>query len=302
LLKTVEGGHSLSQGFAQSPEVFPPLTVHMVLAGERSGLLAEVLEQHANYLERGVNLSKKMRAAFTYPALLMVMMLVILAVMSVFVFPQEKEMLESLGGELPWLSVMVLGFFETVFNPYLVGAITVAVLVVTFTWPWFGKPFYKAYLRRIVDEALLQIPLVGSIVFKAASARLLFAMATLLGAGATLGPPMKIVAEVADNEIVSERFSAAMDSMTQGLSLFEAFSVKEVFPNLALQLFCVADELGEVEVFCRRLSKIFEEEVEGQLETLASLMEPIALFIMGSVIGLVLLASALPTMNLMQQL
>ena len=302
VLKQVESGHSLSRGLASCPEIFPPLSVHMVLAGERSGFLPQVLDQYAGYLERSVSLSKKMRAAFTYPAMLLVMMLGILALMAVFVFPQEREMLESLGGELPLISVVVLGFFETVFNPYLVGLVTLSGVLGVIAWPWFGKRYYREHLKRHTDRFLLKIPLVGPIIYKAAASRLLFAMSTLLSAGATLGPPMKIVSEVADNDIINERFCKSMDLMTQGFSLHEALTAQKVFPNLALQLFRVAEEFGQVEMVCSRVSRIFEEEVEGQLDTLASVMEPIALLIMGSVIGLVLLASALPTMNLLQHL
>lgn len=302
VLRQVEGGRHLSEAFKSAPDLFPPLAVYMVKAGERSGYLQPVLDQYANYLERSVTLSKKMRAAFTYPALLMIMMLAILALMSVFVFPREQEILESLGGELPLISRVVLGFFQTVFNPYLVGFVALVTVLTTVTWPWVGKPFYEKHLSHHVDRIILQVPLLGPIVYKAASSRVLFAMGTLLSAGVSLGPPMKIVGEVADNKTIKERFCASQDALTEGLSLYEAFKSEQVFPDLALQLFRVSEEFGQLDGACSKLSEIFEEEVEGQLESLASIMEPVALFIMGTVIGLVLLASALPTMNLIQHL
>lgn len=302
LTRLVEQGHRFSQALEKFPAVFPPLVVHMARAGESSGHIALVLDQFADYIERSVRLQKKIRAAFTYPAMLLLVTLLIVAVMAVFVFPREKEMLQSLGGEMPAITKLLLALIDTVFNPTTLAVMTLLGVTLAISWPWLGKPLYESHLKLHCHLWLLELPLVGPIMTRAASARLLHAVATMLAAGVPMGPPMKVVAPVADNEVMARRFVASQEAMARGDGLYESLAANHVFPPMALQLFRVAEEQGRLEEMARRMACILEEEVEDQLEVMAALLEPFAMLFMGGVIGFVLLASALPTMNLVSKL
>lgn len=302
VVKRVESGWQLSAAMSEHPYAFSNVTVQMIGAGERAGTLPEVADQLSDYLERTVRLERKLRAAFTYPLLLLGLTLAIVTVMGVFVFPKEKEMLESLGGELPLITRLMIGFFDTVFNPWLVASVAGCLALLAVTWPWVGGPFYERHCRRWVDGLLLRLPVVGPILFKASASRLLYAMSALLKSGVAMGQPMTVIAGVAGNEALKERFLASQKALIEGGGLYASLLAHDVFPPMALQMIRVAEEEGHLDAMARRVAGVFEEDVDFSLSTLAALMEPLALFVMGFVVGFVVLASALPTMNMIQQI
>ncbi len=298
----VETGSRLSQAMADHDDIFPNLAIQMVRAGESSGRLAEVLEQLAEYLERTVRLSQKLRAAFTYPAMLLLLTGVLVIFMGVFVFPKEKEMLESMGAELPLLTQILILVMDTITHPALLILASSAVATAVVLWLTIGKQFYNTYLRAKVDDVVLKLPVVGPILYKAATSRMLFAMASLLGAGVTMGKPMAPVAAVANNERLKANFLESQKALMNGKGLYESFAAANVFPPIALQLFRVGEEQGRLDDMCNRMATMLEEEVEHSLAVMAALMEPAALFIMGGVVGFVVLATALPTMKMLGEL
>lgn len=302
VVKRLETGWQLSQAMAEHRDVFPVLTIHLVKAGEESGMLSQVMDQLASHLERSVNLRRKMRAAFTYPAMLLVLTFVIVAVLGAFVFPQEKAMLESLGAELPLITKIMLFVMDTFFSPTAVGLVVLVALVFTATWPFFGRPVYDYHLRKSVDTWILRVPVIGPVLYRASAARMLSGLSTLLSSGLAVTQALKLTAELASNTYLRDQVKESRSLMLEGEGLYRSLAKCRVFQPMVLQIFRVGEEQGRLDELTHRMASMLEEDVENSLEVMAALLEPVAMMIMGGVIGFVVLASALPTMNLVAQL
>lgn len=300
IVRMVHRGVLLSRAIRELPRLFPPLAADMIQAGETTGRLDSVLDDLANLLERSTRLQKKLVAALTYPCLLMALTFVIVGVLVVFVFPREAEMATSLGAETPALTAALLAVAKIAGNPIIIGLVVLALAALAITWPRFGRPIYQRYLKSFVDEHVLDIPVLGPILAKTAYARMLSAMANLVKAGMGIGPGMNVVASLSQNRDIEKRFRDFMSQVTQGVPMGEA--AKLVFPPLVCQMFRVGEEQGQLDVLLARTARMYEDEVESSLITLTALLEPLALLFMGVVVGLVVVATSLPTLNLLQNI
>ncbi|MEW6282952.1 MAG: type II secretion system F family protein, partial [Candidatus Eremiobacterota bacterium] len=167
-------------------------------------------------------------------------------------------------------------------------------------WPSWGRPVYEKYLRPTVDDYLLDVPVLGPVLGKSAYARMLHAMATLLQAGLGIGPPMAVVGSLSQNLSLERKFKVFVAEVTEGAGLGDA--ARSVFPPMVCQMFRVGEEQGRLDSLLERAALIYEEDVESALITLTALLEPLMLIFMGVVVGVVVVATSLPTLQLMQNL
>ncbi|MBI3928037.1 MAG: type II secretion system F family protein [Armatimonadetes bacterium] len=302
ILKRVETGWSLSRAMDAHPKIFPPLSVHMIAAAEATGTLPLVLDRLASYLEKSVRLKKQIIAAFIYPGMLLALTAVMSLILLVVVLPREQEMLASLGAELPAVTRLLVDGLGLVLNSYTVGALLLGALLGLLILPALGRDSCERWLRPRLHALVLRIPVVGTILTKAAASRMLYAMSALLQTGMTIGPKMAVVAKVAENAVLEKRFEEAQLAVADGLDLAEAFKRFGVFPPMAIQMLRMGMEQGRLDEVTRRVAELFEEDVDLSLANLATLMEPMALLFMGFVVGFIVLATALPTVSLLERL
>jgi len=286
-------GNWLSHAFKSHPAVFPPIVVFLTRAGEQSGGLHKTLENLAGYLERHSRLRKKVQAAFVYPGLLALVTLFMVAFMVLWVFPKEQALFADLGTELPFLTRALMGLAGLATNG---TAVALAVLVIgSLVVLWKGAA--RHHYRREIDRLVLRLPVAE----KVGTARMLMGLSILLDSGATL-PQTTVVASLAGNLELEERYRRFLQALTLGLRIGESLEKTGCFPGMVRQIIRVAEENGRLAEVLRKTALVFEEEVEDALEALTLLLEPLMLMVMGFTVGLVVLATFLPTLGLLQKL
>lgn len=297
LIQHLVSGHSLSSSIRKHPSVFPKISADLIEAGEKSGALHKSFDRLADYLSRSSYLEKRFKAAMVYPAIILLLMFTMLLVMVWFVFPREQELLASMGAEMPMLTRLLFDGLGYLFHPVSLGlaAVSAIAFYTVYTGGRSGHPLQK--FRLFFDTQILKVPMLGNLVFKFSAARVLSVFGTLLESGASVDQSMHCSAKMMGNVVLEERLEQAQRDLLNGEIFSDALELHDVFPPLAVHLFRIAEESGGLPTMAGRLAKIFEDEVEDVIDTMASLVEPAALLIMGGFVGLVLLATLLPTAN-----
>ena len=300
--RELTAGKTFSYALRQHPNIFPRVTGDLVQAGEYSGTLHKCLDKIGDYLDRSSYLEQRFKAAMIYPLIIIVLMLIMVLTMVWFVFPREKELLQSLGAEMPLITRAVFDGLGLVFHPVTVAAVGILgfALFTHYTGGRSGKP--KESFRRLVDTHILSVPIFGPLLFKFSAARTLSVLATLLDSGATLDASLKCASRMMGNMELESRMERAHQDLRNGYLLSDSLENHEVFPTLAVHLIRVAEESGGLPKMANRLSRIFENEVESAIDTAATLVEPLALIVMGVFVGVVLLATLLPTASIVTNL
>jgi type IV pilus assembly protein PilC len=301
MVQRLEGGTRLSQAMAENARVFPNLACDLVRAAEVSGNLDTILGTLADQTERSTRLQKKLQAALAYPALLLSLTFGIVMILVVFVFPKEAEMASGLGVEMPALTKALISFANVVGSPLFGLAAALLLGMVVFAWPLYLRPAYLgSRFRRTVERKILHAPIIGPVLAKSAYARMLGAQASLLAAGHSVGPALRVVGSVSLNCHLDAMFQRYIRRVMDGEPMSQA--AEDVYPPMVCHMFAIADEQGQLDSLLERMAQMYEEEADTALMTLAALLEPLTLAFMGVVVGVVVVATSLPTLQLMQRL
>lgn len=301
VVQRLHGGSRLSHAMTEHPAVFPPLACDLVRAGEASGQLENVIGRLADQTERQTRLQKKLISALAYPGLLMALTFAIVTVLMVFVFPREAEMASGLGVEMPALTRWLIDIANFLGSPiFALGVITLVGLL-AYAWPRLLRPLYlHSPMRLLVDRELLRAPVLGPVLAKSAYARMLGAQAGLLSAGYAMGPALRVVGSVSLNSYLDSQFQRYIRQVMDGEPMGSAAQL--VYPPMVSHMFAIAEEQGQLDSLLERMAQMYEEEVDSALVTLTALLEPLTLAFMGLVVGVVVVATSLPTLQLMQRL
>lgn len=299
MYKRLESGHSLARAMQEHPGAFSRLMVALVAAGENTGQLDTSLARLADFTEKSVRLRKRVVSSLTYPAVQVVMAVIVVGVFTFFAVPQMEAIFSMVGGRLPFVTRVLLQVVAVTRSPWswLMAAAVVVALVAT-----VGLVRTRPALRSLMDERVLKLPLLGPVLHKLAVARMLHALAMVLQAGVTLGNQLTMVGEVSGNRYLADRFRRVKAEMMQGTSMFEAFERSEIFPPAVVQMIRVGEESGTLDTLCGRVAAFYDEEVEMTLSDLATLIEPIVMGFMGVAVAGIALALGMPTIQLVQQL
>ncbi len=297
----VASGHTFSNAMRKYPHIFETVYIALAEMGEQSGQIVNAFRRLADLLERQTNMKKKVISAVTYPCVLMVVSFAAILGFVYFVLPMMTPMFANMGVELP-LPTRILMASRT-FVP-----IMSAVLFFGLIGLWLGRPWIRIYLRdhpeklRQLHSIPFYIPVMSGIYKKLATARILYSMAGMLDAGLTMTATMKRAAQAAGNEFIAYRLNRATESVMEGASLGEALGIYEVFPNAAIQMISVGEESANLSEMVSHIANLYDSEVELALNDIASVLEPIIMAFMGVVVGFIVLAAILPTVNLIQTL
>ena len=293
----ITAGRSFSEAVAGFPKVFDTLFVAMIRAGEVSGTLDKVLTQAAETLETRVELQRKIKSALTYPAVVVVLVVVILTAMLVYVVPTFQSIFSSLGSQLPLPTriLMFVSHLAVTFFPLLV--LFYVALVIGFIRLRRTKRG-KAMLDRLV----LKLPVFGVLIQKYAVARFASTLSTLIRSGVTLVPSLEIASEVANNSLVA---AAAMDTrrgVSQGEGIAERLGTHPIFPPMVAQMIAVGEESGSLDDMLEKIAKFYSQEVSAMTESLSSLLEPLLIVVLGAVVGGMVIALYLPMLDIIKLL
>ena len=289
----VETGLSFSDAIAKRPEVFPPLMINLVRAGEIGGFLESSLESIAINYEAEVKLTGKIKSAMTYPVIVLIIALIAVAAMLIFIVPVFSTMFKQLGAQLP-LPTEVLVVLSN--GMVYIGPIVV-VLVVAFIF-WWKANKNKESVRRVVDPLRLKIPVFGGLLKKVAVGRLTRNLAMMMAAGVPILRSLSIVGAVSNNWVIEQALFKVAESVRQGKTIAAPLADEPLFPAMVTQMISVGEDSGALEVMLNKVSDFYDQEVEAMTEQLTALIEPIMIAVIGVLVGGMIVALYMPIFDI----
>lgn len=293
----VEAGTALSDAFAKQERIFPPIMVHLVRAGEIGGFLDKSLESIASTFEADVKLRQTIKSALTYPVVVLIMAIVSVIGMLTFIVPVFKKMFAGLGGQLPLPTQILVTVSEnmTWIAPVLtVGGIAFAI--------WWRKHKREDRVRRVVDPVRLKLPVFGMLMRKVAVARFTRNFATMTGAGVPILQSLGIVGDTSGNWVIEQALHRVQDSVRSGHSIAEPLMAEPVFPSMVTQMIAVGEDSGSLEQMLNKIADFYEAEVQSTTEQLTSLIEPLMIGVIGTIIGAMIIALYMPIFTIYNQI
>lgn len=289
--REVEGGSTLAAALGKFPKVFSPLFVNMVRAGELGGILDDVLNRLATFLEKDFNLKKKVKSAMTYPAVILVMAVLIVLFLVIFIMPTFVELFNGMHMNLPAPTKILIMFTNGARNPYVFGPVIVLTIV---GFILFNRYTSTQVGRRQFDAFKLKLPVFGMLIRKVAISRFCRTLGTLLQSGVPIMQALEIVGKASGNEVVAETVNKVRESVREGESIAVPLQLSGLFPPLVTQMVAVGEETGNLDGMLSKISDFYDTEVEYMLASLTSLLEPILILIMGFIVGFIVVSVFLP--------
>jgi len=291
---SVNGGQDFAQSLSNHPKYFDDLYCSLVGAGEQSGALETMLDRIATYKEKVESLKAKIKKAMTYPAAVLAVGVIVSAILLVKVVPQFQTVFSSFGADLPAFTLFVLGLSDLAQKYWLVALIGFALL---------GYGFTKAKQRSqafadFIDRAVLKAPIFGQILHKAAIARFSRTLATTFAAGVPLVNALDSAAGASGNVVYRNAIIQIRNGVSTGQSLQNAVTMTGVFPNMAIQMMAIGEEAGSLDMMLDKVANFYEEEVDNAVDNLSSLMEPLIMVVLGTLVGGLVVAMYLPIFQL----
>ena len=284
----VEQGRSLSSALAEH-KIFPKLYIAMVRAGETAGMLDAVLLRIADTLETDVALRRKIKSAMTYPVVVLIMALVLTTIMLIFIVPTFVGMFESLGGELP-LPTKVLITLSSFLKAFWYGLIFVPVL----GWQGFKRARVMPAVRFQLDRFKLRVPVFGSLFHKVALSRFARNLGSLLKAGVPILTALEITADTVANGVIGNAVNDVKVSVKEGETVAGPLGSHAVFPPMVVQMIAVGEETGAMDTMLEKIAEFYDAEVEAAAESLTAMLEPLMIGVLGGLVGAMVVSLYLP--------
>jgi type IV pilus assembly protein PilC len=285
----IESGGSLSSAMSKHPDVFPPLMVNMCRAGEVGGFLDMVLLQIATNYEAEVKLRGKVKAAMTYPVVVLCIALLAVVGMLLFIVPTFAGLFDTLGGTLP-APTRVLVFLSSALK-VMIGPVVVAIIVGLKVW---SKIKRKPQVRNVVDPLKLKLPVFGGLIQKIALARFSRNLGTMMKSGVPILQSLDIVAETTGNVVLERATRAVQESVRTGESLAQPLTEHPVFPPMVVQMMAVGEDTGALDTMLAKIAEFYDQEVEATTESLTALIEPLMIAFLGGIVGAMIIALYMP--------
>ncbi len=292
----VETGTSLSAAFRKFPQQFSDLYCNLIEAGEAAGILESILERLATYMEKIEGIKAKIKSALMYPVAVILVAFIVVAVIMVFVIPSFKEVFSSFGAELPAPTRLVIALSEAFVHHGLLILGGLVAAGVGLARAWRRSPG----LQRLTDQWLLRLPVFGALVRKSIVARWTRTLATLFAAGVPLVEALDSVGGAAGNSVYREATTGIQHEVSTGVSLTHAMTQSRVFPTMVLQMCAIGEESGSLDHMLGKAADFYEAEVDDTVAGLSSLLEPIIIVFLGSVVGGIVVSMYLPIFKLGQ--
>jgi type IV pilus assembly protein PilC len=292
----VETGSSLETAFRKYPLHFDDLFCNLIGAGEAAGILDNLLDKIAAYKEKILAIKSKIKSALFYPVSIIVIAFVITAVIMIFVIPAFKELFKSFGADLPTPTLIIMGISDWFVAWW--WAIFSIVGGGLYTFFYFWKRNKK--MQRTMDIIMLKLPIFGNLIRIATIARWARTLATMFAAGVPLVESLDSVAGAAGNAVYYEATKAIQRDVAAGNSMTSAMTSTGVFPNMVLQMVSIGEEAGSIDSMLNKVADFFEAEVDDAVEALSSLMEPVIMVVLGTLIGGMVIAMYLPIFKMGQ--
>lgn len=286
----VETGSSLQQAFLKYPLYFDALYCNLIGAGEAAGILDALLERLATYMEKTQALKSKIKSALFYPISIIVVAFLITAVIMIFVIPAFKELFEGFGAKLPTPTLVLMSISDAfVTYWYLIfGGIGGGLYAFFYFWKRSKK------MQDTMDKLLLKLPVFGELIRKATIARWTRTLATMFAAGVPLVESLDSVAGAAGNAVYFNATKVIQREVSTGSGLTVAMQNTGIFPSMVLQMCAIGEEAGSLDAMLSKVADFYEAEVDDAVAAISSLMEPVIMVVLGTLIGGMVIAMYLP--------
>ncbi len=293
VLAAIQSGKTLANSFREQSEVFDPITLNLIEAGEESGNLEIILERLATELEESKSLGDKLRSAMIYPIIILVIIIVVMVLMMLVLVPSMAQIYGDFGAELPLVTRILMGMSDFFIKYWWAILVVLAVVFI-------GMKYYldTAKGKRNFDKITLKIPVIGGIISKMQLSQFTRILALLLGSGLSIIKALELTAQSLTNEMFRDTVMAAKEEVEKGGALAIPIARSEYFPLLVSSMIAVGEETGEIDAVLEKVSQYYKDEVDVATSNMSSILEPVFLVIMGLAVGFIALAVYMPMFQL----
>ncbi len=289
----VQKGGTLADAFKLNPKVFPPMLCNMVAAGEQSGSMEIAFERLSTQFEKDGHIQSKIKGAMTYPIVILVVVIAVVVLMLVMVIPTFADMFADMGTELPTATQILVNFSDFLVARWYIVLAIVAVIVFA----------VRAFKKTPTGETLfanisLKAPIFGNLTVKSAAATFSRTFATLLSAGIPIIDAVEQTARVMKNKIIREKLIDCKVQVAKGVPLSKPIKDMEIFPVMLPQMMHIGEETGNIEEMMSKVADYYEDEVDVAVDALTSMLEPLIIVVMATVVGAMVLAIYSPILNM----
>ena len=293
----VEGGAALADAMRRFPNSFDPLFTNMIAAGEAGGILDTILKRLAVYIEKNVKLKGQVKSAMIYPIAVIVIASVVVGVILWKVIPTFAAMFAGLGAELPLPTRVVIALSDNLvkYGVFVVPGIGVALYGV--------RQYYKTDAgRHMLDALILKLPVLGLLMRKISVARFCRTLSTLIASGVPILDGLDITAKTSGNAIVEDAIMATRKSIERGETISAPLKETAVFPSMVTQMISVGEATGALDAMLAKIADFYEEEVDVAVAGMLTLLEPIMIAFLGTVVGGIVIAMYMPIFDMISKL
>jgi type IV pilus assembly protein PilC len=289
----VEAGNTLADALAKHPKAFSDLYTNMVAAGEAGGILDTILNRLAEFLEKNDAIVRKVKGAMVYPAVIISVAGLAIAILLIFVIPTFEEMFASVNMELPLPTRGVIGLSNLLTNWWfaIIGAGGLLVLAI--------RQYYSTSNgRKAIDSLMLNAPVLGDLLRKSAVSRFTRTLGTLVSSGVSILDGLEITAKTAGNRVIHDAVMSSRQSIAGGESISAPHEESGVFPPMVISMISVGEQTGGLDEMLSKIADFYDAEVDVAVSALLSLMEPIMIVVLGVVVGGIIVAMYLPIFDM----
>lgn len=290
----VEGGSTFADALRKYPKVFNDLYANMVAAGESGGILDTILVRLAGYIEKAEALKGKVKSAMVYPIVVITIAVGVIIVIMVFVVPTFGKMFETLGGELPAPTKLIIAMSDFLAGT---GGISLLAGIIAFI---VGLKRFRATKKgeMIFDKFLLKLPIIGMLLRKVAVAKFTRTLGTLISSGVNILEGLNITARTAGNKVIEKAVLEVRKAVSEGKTIAEPLSDTKVFPPMVTQMISVGESTGALDAMCEKIADFYDEEVDAAVAALTSMLEPMLMVFLGGTVGFIVIAMYMPIFKL----
>jgi len=294
LITSIEEGKSLSDSLAQFPDLFSPIYISLVKAGESAGLLDKVLIRLADSLEKRDKINAKVRGALLYPAIVLTLMVIVTIIMLIFVIPQLSSLYDSMELQMPLPTQIIVGISEFITQYILLIIITIFAIVF-----YFNKWRRSESGKRIIDNLILNIPFFGKMFHYSILTEFSRTFGLLISTGTLVIDGLLKSADVLGNTVYKQAVLKLAENVEKGVSIGDAMNANPLFPAILIEMVKVGEQTGKLDESLMRVSEYFEQEDEQIVHTLTTSLEPFIMIILAIGVGILIISVVTPIYNLL---